>query len=116
MNFTVVFKSGESQTYTYGLVFIPTICWVDGNGNILFNSKDINYKLGYVNELIKVVEGKDNSFDGTGYFKNIKKEDKSCVIVVNNVGHGDSEILKLLIKDLYNEEFKTQVIYIWQEN
>lgn len=112
MNFTVVFKSDESQIYTYGLVFIPTICWIDGNDNILFNSKDISYKLGYVKELLKVVKGEDKSLSTSRYVENLNKEEKSCVIVVNNVGHGDSGILELLIKDFHNEGFKTQVIYI----
>ncbi|WP_161782709.1 hypothetical protein [Clostridium drakei] len=47
-----------------------------------------------------------------GYFENLKREDKKCVVVVNNVGHGDIGVLELLIKDLHNEGFKAQVIYI----
>lgn len=112
--FTVVFKSDESQIYTYGLVFVPTACWIDGDckENILFNSSDISYKIGYVKELMKAVNERDKSFGSLGYFENLDKEDRSCVVVVNNVGHGDAGILELLIKDLHNEGFRTQVIYI----
>lgn len=114
MNFTVVFKSDEGQIYTYGLVFVPTICWIDGDSkdNSIFNSEDIKYKLGYVKELMKAVDLRNRSLGYRGYFETQREEDKSCVIVVNNIGHGDSEILELLIKDLHNEDFKTQVIYI----
>ncbi|AWI06756.1 hypothetical protein [Clostridium drakei] len=63
MNFTVVFKSDESQIYTYGLVFVPTVCWIDGDckDNILFNSRDIDYKFGYVKELIKAVNERNKN-------------------------------------------------------
>ena len=70
--------------------------------------KQIDYKWGYVKELLKVVKGEDKSLSTSGYIENLKKEEKSSVIVVNNIGHGDSGILELLIKDFYNEGFKTQ--------
>lgn len=114
MNFTVVFKSEISQIYTYGLVLIPTVCWIDGNynDNILFNSNDICYKLGYVKELMKAVNEKDKNMGILGCFDNIEKEDKKCIVVVNNTGYGDIEILELLIKDLHNEGFQVQIIYL----
>jgi hypothetical protein len=114
LNFTVVFKSSESKIYTYGLVFIPTVCWIDGDSkdNILFNSGSTTYKLGYVKELIKVIDDRETSSQSFECFENLNKENKSCVVVVNNVGHADERALELLVEDLSNEGFRTQVVYV----
>lgn len=101
MKFTVTFTTqdtpgpGESCDLSYGLVFIPSPCWIRGEGEVLvkLNPESPLYQLGSVCILLqkeKIIK----RINCTG-----------ALILIHNIGHGTQEDLNLLEKDLSNEGF-----------
>ena len=101
MKFTVVFPSHESHDLSFGVVFIPCICWVRGN-RILLNPHQTkpHYRKGDLQEFL----------DKTGTRKKIAPETKSVVLTVHPTGHGTQKDLELLEEDLWEAGFEVKVV------
>ena len=103
MKFTVVFNTHESFDHSYGLVFIPCPCWINGGSDILINLNPENphYQLGSVAKLLKI----ENFTESYGL-----SDKRECIVVVHPTGHGSKLDLETLVKDLTQEGFSTKVI------
>lgn len=96
MKFTVVFGSHESYDLSYGLVFIPSPCWVKA-GEVLvnLNPESPHYQLGSVRKLLEKEEASAALATGP----------RRCVVVIHDVGNGSSEDLDRLEMDLRQQGF-----------
>ena len=103
MKFTVVFPSHESQDCSFGVVFIPAICWVRG-GQIVLNphpSKP-HYRKGDLREFL----------DKTEIGAPVAASPQSVVVIVHPNGHGAEKDFELLQEDLWEAGFEVQVVRI----
>ena len=96
MHFSVVFGGNESCDVTFGMVFIPSACWVRGNETIVNLSQEregTNYTAGDLQRLF-------NAERTLFAIEETQQDDLSAVIVVHASGHGRNEDLELLQSDL----------------
>lgn len=97
MKFTVVFGSHESYDFSYGLVFVPSPCWVKAEEVLVnLNPESPHYQLGSVRKLLEK-EGASAAALATG--------PRRCVVVSHDLGHGSQEDLERLETDLQQEGF-----------
>lgn len=101
MKFTVVFPSREFEDLSFGVVFVPCICWVRGN-KILLNPHQTkpHYRKGDLHDFL----------DQTGTRQKIAAEPKSVVLTVHSTGHGTEKDLELLREDLWEMGFEVKVV------
>jgi len=103
MKFTVVFPSHESIDISYGLVFIPSPVWVQGEKDILsLNPSTPNYQKGGVNRLLEKEQ----------LTKLTENDQTQCALIVHQTGHAQKDDLEALKQDLVSEGFKVKLLVI----
>jgi hypothetical protein len=92
MTFTLIFKSIE-RNLSYQLCFEPTPIWrkIEGDWHLIPDKSSPTYQLGYLAKLLKK--------------ERLNLENKECLIVVQEEGHGTEEDFLTFKRDLENEGF-----------
>lgn len=98
MKFTLVFSSPEAIDLSYGLVFIPSPVWMQGEREILnLNPEHPDYRLGSFRRLLECEPIVRKLFR------------HSCVLVVHHEGLGTDMDLHTLLDDLQGEGFQVEI-------
>lgn len=100
MHFTVVFSGAEGHDLSFGLVFIPSPCWVRGDDVVLnLNPRTPELEPGFVARLL----------DTTGVRDEVLASGRRCTVVVHAGGHGVSAHLAMLVEELERESLAVVV-------
>ncbi|MEY5024805.1 MAG: hypothetical protein RLZZ244_333 [Verrucomicrobiota bacterium] len=101
MKFTVIFPSHESEDLSFGVVFVPCICWIQGNRILLNPHPDRpHYRKGELPLFL----------DRTNTRPLLDPDRKNVVVVAHPVGHGTEKDLQLLQEDLWEAGFDTNLV------
>jgi hypothetical protein len=102
MRFTVTFESGEDRDYSYGLVFVPSPVWVQGDRQVVSLSPESpHYATGGVKRLLNAARP-DLSHAPT----------KAATVVAHPEGNGTYDDLVALLRDLEVEGFAATLLRI----
>jgi len=108
MHFSVVFGGSESSDISFGLVFIPSACWVRG-GEMVVNlgqkREGAYYKAGDLQRLFDVEQ---DVFE----HDEMKQAHRVVAVVVHEGGHGRKEDLELLESDLESAGFAVTQVFL----
>ena len=103
MKFTVVFPSHESQDLSFGVVFIPCICWVRGDRVLQNPHRNApHYRKGDLQCF----------FQETGVSRSLDKSHKKVVVLAHQIGDGTEKDLELLQEDLWEAGFEPTLVRI----
>ena len=97
MHFEIILRDKNyiAQHLSYGLVFIPSPVWIKGREQIInLNPNSPKYQKGSIKKLL---EKENLKFDKDG--------NNEAVIVINNIGNGESDDLVNLESDLKSNGF-----------
>jgi hypothetical protein len=101
MKFTIILPSPESRDLSFGVVFVPCICWVRGD-RVLLNPhpREPHYQAGDLQVFL----------DETGTRQLLDTNNRTAAVVVHPAGHGTEADLALLLGDLREGGFEPSLL------
>ena len=100
MRFTLTINSFEDRDLSYGLVFVPSPVWVQGNRQIVnLSPENPHYRRGGVKRLLAAERIQLGPEAG-----------KRCVVVAHPDGHARADDMVELVADLEDEGFSVTLL------